>query len=91
MHIDLRDNAGLHMRLMGNAPSTAPSACRNRALVVPGMPAQSLIVAMVEAASGPRMSCGARMPDDCPTDRPCLTAAQIQVIKDWIQAGAPNL
>ena len=38
MHIDFRDNAGLYMRLMGNAPNTAPSACRNRTIVMPGMP-----------------------------------------------------
>jgi hypothetical protein len=90
MHIDFRDNAGLYMRLTGNAPNTAPSACRNRTIVTPGMPTQSLIVAMIEAPNGPRMSCGARMPDDCPTARPCLTAAQIQTIRDWITAGAPN-
>jgi hypothetical protein len=89
-HTDLRDNTGLYMRLMAIPPSTAPSACRNRTIVVPGMPTQSLIVAMIDVPSAARMNCGARMPDGCPTNRPCLTLAQIQTIKDWITAGAPS-
>ena len=31
----------------------------------------------------------ARMPDDCPQMRQCLTAAQIATITSWITAGAP--
>jgi hypothetical protein len=88
--VDLRDTAGLRERLLGNAPNTAPAACRNHPLVVPGMPAQSFIVAVVEANAAARLGCGPRMPDNCPTQRPCLTAAQIQMLKDWITAGAPG-
>ena len=88
--VDLRNNAGFYNRLVGNPPGTVPSACRNRPLAVPGMPAQSLLVAMVEANAAARMGCAARMPDNCPTQRPCWTAEQIQMLKDWIAAGAPN-
>jgi len=31
----------------------------------------------------------ARMPDECPNMRACLTAAQIATITSWIMAGAP--
>ena len=31
----------------------------------------------------------ARMPDECPSMRACLTAAQIATITSWINAGAP--
>ena len=31
----------------------------------------------------------ARMPDECPSMRACLTTAQISTITSWITAGAP--
>jgi hypothetical protein len=31
----------------------------------------------------------ARMPDDCPSQRPCLTAEQIKLLTDWVAGGAP--
>jgi hypothetical protein len=59
------------------------------------MPTMSLLV---QAVTGPgKISCNksgggtemiARMPDDCPTARPCLTDAQIKLISDWVAAGA---
>lgn len=59
------------------------------------MPALSLLI---KAVTGPgKISCSkagggtemiARMPDDCPGERPCLTDAQIKLLTDWIAAGA---
>ena len=58
--------------------------------------AQSLLVQFVTGSG--KITCNkkgggtemiARMPDDCPTDRPCLTAEQIKLIMDWVAAGAP--
>src|SRR6185369_8048155 len=73
--IDLRDNSGLYARLMGQAPSTAEAACRNRTLVVPGMPDASLVVAMIGEDSAPRMQCGERMPKGCKDN--CLLDSEI--------------
>ena len=57
-------------------------------LVVPGNAAMSLLVEKVESATPP---CGAQMPFECGAGAtPCLTAAQIQEIVDWINGGAEN-
>ena len=90
MHIDFRDTAGLYMRLMGQAPATAPTNCKMHTLITPSMPAQSFILAMVGTDAAARLNCGARMPDGCPTQRPCLTTAQIQLLTNWVSAGAPQ-
>jgi hypothetical protein len=57
-------------------------------LVVPGNAATSLLAEKVESAMPP---CGSRMPFECGTaSTPCLTAAQIQEIVDWINGGAED-
>jgi hypothetical protein len=91
-HINLHNTDGmLYMRLMGNVPMAGTDMqCRNRPLVVPCSPDTSLIVQMIEAASGPRAGCAIRMPDDCPADRACLTDPNIQIIRSWIAGGAPQ-
>jgi hypothetical protein len=86
--VDLRDNAGLYARLMGQAPSTADAACRNRTLVVPGKPDMSLIVAMIEAPAAPRMMCGEQMPKGCKDN--CLLDEEIATFVNWIAMGAPQ-
>lgn len=31
-----------------------------------------------------------QMPDDCPKDRPCLTADEQKIFTDWVAVGAPK-
>jgi hypothetical protein len=93
--IDWTTSDGLYMRLTTAIPDNI-AHCVGNVPVVPGMPAQSLLV---QAVTGPgKITCNkkgggtemiARMPDDCPTDRPCLTPEQIKLISDWVAAGAP--
>jgi len=88
--IDLRDTTGLYTRLMGQAPSTAPTNCKGKTLISPSMPMMSLLISMVDTNATARMGCGGRMPDGCPTpQRPCLTTPQIDLLKNWVTAGAP--
>jgi hypothetical protein len=87
---------GLYARLTTALPDTT-AHCVGNTPIVPGMPAMSLLV---QAVTGPgKISCNkkgggtemiARMPDDCPADRACLTDAQIKLISDWVAAGAPQ-
>lgn len=92
--VDLTTSDGLYMRLTMPLPNTT-AHCVGNTLIVPNMPTMSLLV---QAVTGPgKISCNksgggtemiARMPDDCPTARPCLTDAQIKLISDWVAAGA---
>jgi hypothetical protein len=61
-----------------------PPHCRDSGLkrVVPGAPEQSLLLLKVEGSP----PCGQAMPPN----PPLLDAADIQRIRDWIMAGAPN-
>jgi len=56
-------------------------------LVVPGDAVMSLLVEKVESAHPP---CGTQMPSGCGGAAPCLSAAQVQEIIDWINDGAEN-
>ncbi len=89
-HSDLRNNTGLHGRIVNANPSGSRvmSSCTSRMLIVPNNVGTSVIAqAVMASVSG---CTNARMPDDCPTtNRPCLTAAQINTITSWINAGAP--
>jgi hypothetical protein len=91
--VDLVTSDGLYTRLTTPLPDTT-AHCGGDTAVVAGMPTQSLLV---KAVTGPdKVTCKkgggtemiARMPDDCPTARPCLTDAQIKLISDWVTAGA---
>ena len=65
------------------------AACTSRTLIEPGDVAMSVIAQVITASlSG---CTNARMPDECPSMRPCLTAAQIATITSWITAGAPDV
>ena len=90
VHIDLRNMGDLYTRLTGTAPATAPTNCKMHTLITPGMPTQSFLLAMVGTDAAARLNCGARMPDGCPTQRPCLTTAQLQMLTNWVSAGAPQ-
>jgi hypothetical protein len=92
--VDLVTSDGLYTRLTTPLPDTT-AHCVGNTPVVANMPTMSLLV---QAVTGPgKISCNksgggtemiARMPDDCPTARPCLTDAQIKLISDWVAAGA---
>lgn len=92
--VDLVTSDGLYTRLTTPLPDTT-AHCVGNTPVVANMPTMSLLV---QAVTGPgKISCNksgggtemiARMPDDCPTARPCLTDAQIKLISDWVTAGA---
>lgn len=91
-HQDLRNDAGLHDRIVGKMPvgTKANAMCLTKTLVVPSNPATSVISQVIKAAT-PGCT-NARMPDNCPGGMParaCLTAAQIATIDAWITAGAP--
>jgi hypothetical protein len=91
-HVDLRNTAGLHGRIVSQmvAGTMSMMMCRTKSYIVPNDAANSVISQMIKAAV---TGCGARMPKDCSTSstnpRACLTAAQIKTIDDWIMAGAP--
>jgi hypothetical protein len=61
--------------------------CKSRMLIVPNDVTNSVIAQAVMAKV---TGCtNARMPDECPNMRACLTTAQIATITSWITAGAP--
>jgi hypothetical protein len=69
--------------------SAAGASCKASGLqlVVPGAASMSLLVEKVESAHPP---CGTQMPFGCGGSTPCLSAAQVQEIVDWINDGADN-
>jgi hypothetical protein len=69
--------------------SAAGASCKASGLqlVDPGVAAMSLLVEKVESAHPP---CGTEMPFGCGGSTPCLSAAQVQEIADWINDGAEN-
>ena len=90
-HTDLRNDAGLYMRLVNAAPtgSATMAACKTMKLVTPNSPSTSVLSQIVKAAV---TGCSpARMPDMCSTaglPRACLSTTQISTIDGWITAGA---
>jgi len=88
-HVDLRNTTGLYGRIVNASPngSRTMASCTSRMLIVPNNVANSVIAQVIMASvSG---CTNARMPDECPSMRQCLTAAQISTITNWITAGAP--
>ena len=67
-------------------PSQDPSCALNR-LIVPGDTTSSLLYRKVQHTQ-PAINCGGGMPAIAGT--PFLTAAERNVIRDWILTGAPN-
>jgi hypothetical protein len=66
--------------LVNRASSNKPGATR----VIPGDPDNSYLIQKLEGAAG---IVGVRMPQNGP---PYLTPGQIQIIRRWIEQGAPN-
>lgn len=96
-NIDLVTAAGLYQRLTMPIPDNIQH-CGGTTMVVPGKTADSFLYVAVAGPTNDKVTCKkgagtemiARMPDDCPADRPCLTAEQIKLISDWITGGAPQ-
>ena len=73
--------AAAYAALVGPSSTSALCGTRGR-LVVPGDPGASLLYLKVQAAP----PCGDRMPQGATA----LGAAQVEMIRSWIAAGAPN-
>jgi hypothetical protein len=89
-HVDLRNDSTLYSRIVNKMPNASQTmaTCKTRTLIVPNDVNNSVIAQVIMAAlSG---CTNARMPDECPSMRSCLTPADISTITDWITAGAPN-
>ena len=69
-----------HAALVGK--SSASAKCMGRPLVVPGHPETSLLLQKLSATP----PCGSRMP----VGGAALSDAQLEQIRSWIAAGAPN-
>lgn len=91
---------GLWSVLSTPFPSDAGRKCVGSTLVVPGDVDASLLPKILTGPSN-KVTCKSngqdemvdRMPDGCQDggmERPCMTPAMIQTIKDWIAAGAPH-
>ena len=88
-HVNLHNDAGLYARIVNASPTGAKTMaqCTSRKLIVPNDVTNSVIAQVITAKL---TGCtNARMPDECPSMRPCLTTAQIATITSWITAGAP--
>jgi hypothetical protein len=81
---DLRDDAGLHERLLLPNAKAADPKCQSMPLVTPGDPDQSLLLSKLSDSP----VCGERMPYACDYSGTCLEPAAIETIKSWIIAGA---
>lgn len=80
---DLNLTAGAAYRALVNVNSTQ-STCTSYKLVLPGQPDQSYLIFKL-AGSGACFT-GSRMPKGASA----LSAAQLQLFRDWIANGAPN-
>jgi hypothetical protein len=60
--------------------------------IEPGNPEASYLIHKIQGTHTATTvsGSGARMPLNCPTDRPCLSAAEIQMIRQWVLEGAVN-
>jgi hypothetical protein len=75
-------SAGVSYSMIVNVPSQEVSTLDR---ILPGNSADSYLVQKVMGIA----AVGAQMPDGCPSERPCLTTAQIDMIVDWVNEGAP--
>jgi hypothetical protein len=90
--LNYTDVANLYKTLTSKVPDNNKHCAGNDA-VIKGNDTNSLLLKAVAGGTS-CMNKGApqnigRMPDNCPADRPCLTADQVKVFSDWVAAGAP--
>jgi hypothetical protein len=96
-NIDLVTADGLYQRLTMPIPDNIQH-CGGTTMVVPSNVAMSFLITAVAGPTNNKVTCKkgagtemiARMPDDCPDARPCLTADKIKILQDWVAAGAPQ-
>ncbi len=75
-------SAGVAYDMIVNVPSQeVPTLDR----ILPGDPANSYLVQKIMGTA----AVGAQMPDGCPITQPCLDAATIAMIAQWVSEGAP--
>jgi len=78
----------LHAALVG-VPASAPACAGNAPRVVPGDPDNSLLFIKIAAKlDGGVPPCGDTMP--LGPDVPALSANEVERVRRWIAAGAPN-
>jgi hypothetical protein len=88
-HVNLHNDSTLYSRIVNVSPngSMTMTQCKSKKLIVPSDVTNSVIAqAIMAKVTG---CTNARMPDECPNMRACLTAAEISTITSWITAGAP--
>jgi hypothetical protein len=90
-HTVLDMEASLRTNLLGmpGGEKGMNGTCKSQTLVVPSMPEKSLLYNIINA----NPPCASRMPYMCGkggTNPECLKASDIQTIRDWIAAGAPE-
>ena len=85
---DTAENS-LYTRLTTAIPA-GTAHCVGTVPVVAGKPDDSFLVKVIQGKSACGNEMIVQMPDDCPKDRPCLTADKIKLIKDWVSGGAPK-
>lgn len=79
----LADVAAANAFVRGNADR--PSCVAQGARITAGNAANSLIVKKITGTQ----TCGAQMPFGCTPGVDCVPQNQIDLIRDWINAGAP--
>lgn len=78
------EGPGVYEHLVGKVASASAAAFAGKKLVVPGAPETSFLMDKLEGKLGPGEG------DPMPRDRKPLSAAQIEVLRKWILAGAPK-
>jgi hypothetical protein len=85
---DTAENS-LYTRLTTAIPANIAD-CAGKTPIKPGDVNESFLAQVITTGQ----MCGttkiARMPDDCPDKRMCLSDDKIKLIKDWVSAGAPK-
>ena len=90
---DLTTATGLYSRLTTPFPAADTAHCKGETLITAGDASKSFLLKVIQGKSTCKNNNGTediiQMPDDCPGQRPCLTADQIKLVSDWVAAGAP--
>jgi hypothetical protein len=73
---------GVAYSMIVDVPSAEQSTLKR---IAPGDPDNSYLVQKIMGTA----AVGAQMPDGCPITQPCLSAATIDLIRQWVSEGAP--
>ena len=73
---------GVAYSMIVGVPSAEQAALKR---IAPGDPDNSYLVQKIMGTA----AVGAQMPDGCPVTQPCLSAATIDLIRQWVSEGAP--